>query len=213
MSSDNALYCYRMTVTDGPTDGVQTDQVDLVVAHWRTEDPDIDVAAKTAALRLRRAANHLERKLRRELVPLDSETWELEMMLALRRSPGQQLSAGALLRSCQVTSGAISNRLARLETRGWVRRDIDPRDRRQVLVTLTTEGEARAHQLINSKTRAEQWLFSRIDRSTLERLTADLRTLLVSLEGPADDTALAVDQLLDLCPGEAPSVDGPTNVA
>jgi DNA-binding MarR family transcriptional regulator len=188
------------------------DQVDLLVAHWRSEDPDIDVAAKTAALRLRRVANHLQRELRRELVPLECETWEFEVLLALSRAPGQQLSAGALLRLCQVTSGAISNRLARLESRGWVRREIDLRDRRQVLVTLTTDGRERAQELINSKTRAEQRLFARLDRSTLQRLTNDLRTLLVSLEGPADDSAAGVDRLLDLCPSEPRSIAEPSTV-
>jgi DNA-binding MarR family transcriptional regulator len=207
MSSD--LRQGSMTAVEGQTAGTGPDQVDLVVAHWQTEDPDIDVAAKTAALRLRRAANHLQRELRRELLPLEMEMWEFEMLLALRRVPGQQLSAGALLRLCQVTSGAISNRLARLENRGWVRRDIDPRDRRQVLVTLTEDGVARAYQLLNSKTRAEQRLFSGIERSTLERLTADLRTLLVSLEGPADAAdPFAVDRFLDLCPTDPPTSDG-----
>jgi DNA-binding MarR family transcriptional regulator len=166
----------------------QADQVDVVVAHWRRDDPGMDVATKTAALRLRRAANHLEREIRRELLPLEMEPWEFEMLLALHRAHGRRLSAGALLRQCQVTSGAISNRLARLEARGWVRRDIDLRDRRQVLVTLTDAGVARARQLMATKTVAEQRLFSGVDRATLERLTADLRTLLISLEGPADDT-------------------------
>jgi DNA-binding MarR family transcriptional regulator len=204
----SGLHQGSMTAVDSHPAGTDPDQVDLVVAHWQTEDPDIDVPAKTAALRLRRAANHLQRELRRELLPLEMEMWEFEVLLALRRAPGQQLSAGALLRLCQVTSGAISNRLARLESRGWVRRDIDPRDRRAVLVTLTEDGETRARQLLNSKTRAEQRLFSGIERSTLERLTADLRTLLVSLEGAANASdLLGADRLLDLCPTDAPTPD------
>jgi DNA-binding MarR family transcriptional regulator len=180
------------------------DQVDVAVAQWHLEDPGIDVAAKTTALRLRRLAHHLERELRRDLLPLDVEMWEFEVLMALRRASNHQLSAGALLRHCQVTSGAISNRLARLEAQGWVRRDIDPRDRRQVLVTLTPDGNKRADALIAAKTETEQRMFAQVDRATIHRLSADLRTLLLSIEGPASDN-LTPEQLMDLCPPESSS--------
>jgi len=180
-----------------PLEG-ERDQVDLVVAHWLREDPDIDVVAKSTVARLRRLANRLERELRRDLQPLEIEMWELEVLLTLRRAPEHQLSAGALLRYCQVTSGAISNRLARLEERGWVRRDICPTDRRQVLVTLTPDGETRARALIATKTETEQRILANVDRDTLERLSIDLRTLLLSIEGPAGDE-LTSEQMLEAC--------------
>ena len=140
---------------------------------------------KTLAIRLRRAAHHLERELRREVGVHDAEMWEFEVLLSLRRSVGYSRSAGALLREAQVTSGAITNRLARLERRGWVRRDVDPADRRQVVVTLTEAGLGRADQLVAMKTETEQRLFGGLDRPMMERMAADLRTLLLSLEGPA----------------------------
>jgi DNA-binding MarR family transcriptional regulator len=173
-----------MTPMDSVDPGTR-DQVDVFVDHWCGKNPDIDVAVKSMAIRLRRISHHLDRALRRELAQLDMEIWEFEVLLALLRAPGLQLGAGDLLRASQVTSGAISNRLTRLEERGWVRREIDPRDRRQVLVTLTTGGEERAEQLVATKTETEQLLFSRLDRPTLERMSADLRTLLMTLEGPA----------------------------
>jgi DNA-binding MarR family transcriptional regulator len=182
----------------GISAAAERDQVDVIVEQWLRDNPGIDVATKTAAIRLRRLANHLERELRRDLLPLDVEMWEFEVLLALRRAPQQQLSAGALLRYCQVTSGAISNRLTRLEARRWVRRDVDPRDRRQVLVTLTPEGNERAAVLLATKTEADQRLISHLDRATLERMTADLRTLLVSIEGPAGDE-LTSEQMMSVC--------------
>jgi DNA-binding HxlR family transcriptional regulator len=86
------------------------------------------------------------------------------VLLALRRAPGQRLSAGALLRGSQVTAGAITNRVARLEKQGWVQRDIDPADRRQVLVTLTADGQRHADKILALKTTAEQRLLGRADR-------------------------------------------------
>jgi hypothetical protein len=54
-----------------------------------------------------------------------------------------------------------------------------------VLVTLTKEGLLRADRLLAIKTETEQRLFGRVDRDTLARMSTDLRTLLLVLEGPA----------------------------
>jgi DNA-binding MarR family transcriptional regulator len=168
-------------VDEGPV----RDQVDVVVDFWSQENPDVDVLVKALAIRLRRAAHHLERSLRRQLGQSDLEVWEAEVLLALRRGADHCRSAGELLKEIQVTSGAITNRVARLEERGWVRRDVDAADRRHVLVTLTPAGLARADELLASKTQAELAVLGHIDRQTQERLNNDLRTLLLALEGPA----------------------------
>jgi DNA-binding MarR family transcriptional regulator len=160
------------------------DRADVAVEIWRAEHPGLDMTMKKLGVRLRWVTHHLERELRRELAAHDVEMWEMEVVMALRRAPGYQLSAGAILRQCQVTSGAITNRVARLEQRGWVRRDVDLGDRRQVLVTLTPDGVARANQLVALKTEAEQRIFGGIDPETRERLSDDLRSLLLSIEGP-----------------------------
>ena len=164
---------------------VERDRVDVVVDFWHQENPDLDTRTKMLAIRLHRAAHHLERALRQELAADGIEMWEFEVLLALRRSPDNCRSAGDLLKELQVTSGAITNRVARLEERGWARRDMCPEDRRQVLVSLTPEGLARADQLLATKTQAEQAVFGRLDSLAQDRLNADLRTLLIALEGPA----------------------------
>jgi DNA-binding MarR family transcriptional regulator len=104
--------------------------------------------------------------------------------MTLRRAEDYSTSAGALAKEWRVTSGAITNRIARLEARGWVRRDFDPADRRQVLVTLTQEGVRRIDRLLAIKTETEQRVFGSIDRATITRLSADLRKLLLALEPP-----------------------------
>ena len=167
-----------------PAQGVR-DRADVLVDLLGEQDSGLDAATKKLSVRVRRLANHVERELRRELAAEGIEVWELEVLLALHRAPGQRLSAGALLRGSQVTAGAITNRVARLEKQGWVRRDIAPADRRQVLVTLTDEGLRRADELVAIKTVTEQRLFAGLDRATMARMSDDLRILLLSLEGPA----------------------------
>jgi DNA-binding MarR family transcriptional regulator len=180
----------------------QRDQADEIAEYWCRENPAVDPVTKTLAIRLRRAAHHLERELRRELAANDMDMWEFEVLLSLRRSEGYSKSAGALVKESQVTSGAMTNRVAQLEQRGWVRRDFDPTDRRQVLVTLTEEGLRRANQLLATKTETEQRLFGAVDRDTVVRLSSDLRTLLVALEGSTITP-----------PDEAPATTGPARRA
>jgi DNA-binding MarR family transcriptional regulator len=109
------------------------------------------------------------------------------MLLALQRAPEHQLSAGALLRGSQVTAGAITNRVARLEKRGYQRREIDPADRRQILVTLTAAGRRRASRLLAIHTTAEQRLLGQAGSAAIGRMCEDLRNLLLAIEGPARD--------------------------
>jgi DNA-binding MarR family transcriptional regulator len=122
--------------------------------------------------------------LRRELDAYDTDVAEFEVLMTLRRAKGYSSNAGALAKEWYVTSGAITNRIGRLEARGWVRRDLDSADRRQVLVTLTEEGLRRIDRLLAIKTETEQRVFGTIDRATVKRLSADLRTLLLALELP-----------------------------
>ena len=166
------------------------DEIDEVVEFWHKENPDLDVTAKTLAMRLRRASLHLERAVRSNLAANGvDEYWEIEVLMSLLRAPGNRRSAGELQRESQVTSGAITNRVGRLESRGWVKREVDQDDRRQVLVSLTSEGLKQANHVVATKNESERQIFSGLDRPFLEQLTADLRTLLGSMESPASDDA------------------------
>jgi DNA-binding MarR family transcriptional regulator len=160
------------------------DEVDEIVEFWHRENPDLDVTAKSLAMRLRRASMHLERAVRSNLATGVDEFWEIEVLMSLLRAPEYRRSAGELQRESGVTSGAITNRVGRLESRGWVKREVDPDDRRQVLVSLTPEGLKQATEVVATKNESEKRIFSGLDRAFLERLSTDLRTLLVSMEQP-----------------------------
>jgi DNA-binding MarR family transcriptional regulator len=85
----------------------------------------------------------------------------------------------------QLTSGAITNRVSRLERAGLLTRDLDPNDRRSVLVTLTPAGRDRAHEVFAIKTDAEVSILASIPPPARRRINDDLRAVLLSLEGPA----------------------------
>src|ERR687894_1703962 len=119
------------------------DEVDALVEAWARERPDLDVAPMRVLSRVTRLARHLDRQRAAAFSAHDLETWEFDVLAALRRAGAPyQLSPGQLLRETLVTSGTMTNRVDRLTGRGLVERLADPHDRRGVLVRLTPEGKA-----------------------------------------------------------------------
>ena len=93
--------------------------------------------------RISRLARHLDIARRGAFAEHGLESWEFDVLSALRRQgPPFQLTPGALLRATLVTSGTMTNRIDRLAAAGLVRREPDPRDKRGVLVTLTGQGRS-----------------------------------------------------------------------
>ncbi len=91
--------------------------------------------------RVSRLARHLDRARRAAFAAHGLETWEFDVLSALRRQGAPyQLSPGALLRATLVTSGTMTNRIDRLAEAGLVSRSRDPQDKRGVLVQLTAAG-------------------------------------------------------------------------
>jgi DNA-binding MarR family transcriptional regulator len=62
------------------------------------------------------------------------------VLAVVRRSPGQRSAPTAICGVLGRTSGGMSLTLDRLEAAGWVRRSVDPDDRRRVVVELTGAG-------------------------------------------------------------------------
>src|SRR5579862_1706112 len=125
----------------GQLTGEERDEVDDLVAAWREQRPDLDVAPLQVLSRVSRLAKHLDIARRGAFAAHDLESWEFDVLSALRRAgPPFQLTPGALLRATLVTSGTMTNRIDRLTDSGLVFREPDPRDRRGVLVTLSEHG-------------------------------------------------------------------------
>ena len=117
------------------------DEVDLLVAAWRRERADLDLAPVEVFSRIGRLARLLDRARRQAFTAHRIEPWEFDVLAALRRAGAPyELSPGRLLVETMVTSGTMTNRVDRLAERGLVARLPDPADRRGVLVRLTSDG-------------------------------------------------------------------------
>jgi len=159
------------------------DEVDDLVAAWQAERPDLDVQPLQVLSRVSRLARHLDRARRTAFAGHGLETWEFDVLSALRRQGSPyQLSPGALLRATLVTSGTMTNRIDRLAAAGLVLRQPDPQDKRGVLVTLTAEGRARVDAALADLLGREEALLARLDRGERELLAGLLRTLLAPFD-------------------------------
>jgi DNA-binding MarR family transcriptional regulator len=159
------------------------DEVDRLVAAWRAERPDLDTEPLHVLSRVSRLARHLDRARRAVFAAHDMESWEFDVLTALRRAgPPYELSPGRLLRATLVTSGTMTNRIDRLESAGLVRRNPDPQDKRGVLVRLTDAGRTRVDTAFDDLIGRERDLLGSLtadDRQTLAEL---LRSLLVPFD-------------------------------
>ena len=159
------------------------DEVDDLVAAWRAQRPDVDVEPLQVLSRVSRLARHLDIARRSAFASHGLESWEFDVLSALRRAgPPFQLTPGVLLRATLVTSGTMTNRIDRLAASGYVRREPDPRDRRGVLVTLTDEGLAVVDAALDDLLAGERKLLAGLDDGQRHTLADLLRTLLVPFD-------------------------------
>ncbi|MEU7831561.1 MULTISPECIES: MarR family transcriptional regulator [unclassified Nonomuraea] len=159
------------------------DEVDRLVAAWRTERPDLDVEPLQVLSRVSRLAKHLDRARRAAFAEHALEPWEFDVLTALRRAgKPYELSPGALIRATLVTSGTMTNRIDRLAQAGLVRRRPDPEDRRGVLVSLTESGLARVDAAFAGLLRREHDLLAGLPLTDQRTLSALLRTLLAPFD-------------------------------
>ncbi len=162
------------------------DEVDDLIAAWRRQRPDLDVEPLQILSRVSRLARHLDIARRGAFAAHGLESWEFDVLSALRRSgPPFQLTPGALLRATLVTSGTMTNRIDRLTDSQLVYREPDPSDRRGVLVTLSERGRTIVDAAFTDLLDREQALLASLGPRERQALSALLRTLLV----PFDDLA------------------------
>jgi DNA-binding MarR family transcriptional regulator len=120
---------------------MEKDAIDEILDQWSEERPDLDTASLGVVIRVMTLYRSFSRQATRALEPLDLELWEYDVLSALRRQGAPYaLPATRLARETDLSSGAMTNRIDRLEGRGLVRRRQDRNDRRGVNVSLTAKG-------------------------------------------------------------------------
>ncbi|MFZ7089160.1 MarR family winged helix-turn-helix transcriptional regulator [Curtobacterium sp. RRHDQ10] len=160
----------------------QEDEVDRIVAAWDRERPDLDFTPLHVLSRVGRLSHHLDRARRAAFIAGDMESWEFDVLSALRRAgEPYELSPKALLQQTLVSSGTMTNRVDRLAARGLVARRTDPHDGRGILVALTASGRGAADAAIAGLVRAEADILAVLSDADRDHLAGLLRTLSLEL--------------------------------
>lgn len=158
------------------------DRVDVVLDQWARERPDVDASPMAVVGRISRAARLLEQRVAEVLEAEGVAAGEFDLLATLRRNGAPyRLTPGGLVGSAMVTSGAITARLDRLVAKGLVTREIDPANRRSVLVTLTPEGKRLVDRLLAVHVTNEDRLLEPLPPADREQLAGLLRRLLAGL--------------------------------
>lgn len=165
------------------------DSVDFCTSDITSRYPEIDPLVEGAVSRMSTIGKYLSRAFDQTLADYGLNHGEYRLLLRLAtRSADNRMSAGDLSRALTLSSGAMTNRLDRLETAGLVRRVADPRDRRGVLVELTDEGKRQINAAVIEQSSKEIDSMSVLKPRELSTLNDLLRKVLVSLEA-ADSPA------------------------
>ena len=154
------------------------DEVDRLVDAWQRERPELDVAPLAVLSRVSRLAKHLDLARKQAFESHDLEVWEFDVLAALRRAgEPYRLSPGALGSATLVTSGTMTNRIDRLEEKGFVVRRPDPDDRRGVQVELTESGRTCVDGALDDLLANERRLLEGLPSAQQHELASLLRTL------------------------------------
>jgi DNA-binding MarR family transcriptional regulator len=170
------------------------DEIDRLVAEWNRVRPDLDSSPAQTLTRITRLAL-LQAVSFAPVFARYGLTWgEYLVLAALRRSgPPFRMTPTRLFSSLLLSSGAMTNRLDRLEEMELVRRLPDPSDRRGRLVELTPTARRLVDKAVVDHLANEEQLIALLSRSERARLAELLRKLLLSKPFRALDRASVSD--------------------
>jgi DNA-binding MarR family transcriptional regulator len=132
--------------------------------------------------RLGRLQRLVDAELKRNFTAHDLDSASFDVLATLRRNgPPYRLTPTALMQSAMVTSGAITQRLDRLEARGLVTRTTSDVDGRSREVALTDAGHALLDRVLPAHLATERRVLAGLDEDGTAALIGALRTLLAHL--------------------------------
>jgi DNA-binding MarR family transcriptional regulator len=173
------------------------DHIDQVVAKWKRERPDYDLAPVEIIGRAGRIMEYVDRTLEAKFEEFGLSRASFDVLATLRRNgPPYKMTQRSLMRSLLRTSGSMSLRIDALEHEGLVERVQDDDDRRSVFVTLAAKGSKLLETVIPEHLANELTLLSGLSTAERAALTSLLRKWLACLEANAEGPQLYLGMTL-----------------
>ncbi|WP_216389152.1 MarR family winged helix-turn-helix transcriptional regulator [Arcanobacterium phocae] len=171
-------------MTDDPmsSDNSIRDDVDAIITAWQDQCPELDTAPFAIFSRLLRLTRHIERMRKTVFARNGLETWEFEMLAALRRTSNHTLTAGQLMKETLVSSGTVTNRLDRMAAKELLVRQSGEHDGRVVYVQATELGLSLIDGAVEDLLHTEAQILEQFSAAESDEAAAYMRRLLHSFE-------------------------------
>ena len=149
------------------------DKIDEILIQWERESPQLDLSSLAVIGRILQLSRLLEKQRESVLADFDLTLWSFDMLATLRRQgPPYQLKPTELYGLLMLSSGAMTNRIDRLEKAGLVTRLRDPNDRRSVTVQLTNKGLEQVDNVMPILFEQENQLLENLSKTETKTLIA-----------------------------------------
>jgi DNA-binding MarR family transcriptional regulator len=159
------------------------DAVDQHMAEWPAELQGVDLEVEAAVQRMQRIVKAIGRRMDDTLREFDLSHGEWGMLGHLTMAgPPYRRSPSQLSKKEGLSSGAMTNRLDRLEQAGLVRRLPDLNDRRALHVELTDKGRRLWVDALGAQASKEAAVAAALSRKELQELNTLLRKVLLEFE-------------------------------
>jgi DNA-binding MarR family transcriptional regulator len=157
----------------------QLDGLDAMLEVWAREIPNLEPVTEGIVERIQILAKAFDRSMEETLAQFGLDRRAFKVLGKLRNvGPPYRRSAGQLASQMRLSSGAMTNRLDRMEKAGMIRRLPDPNDRRGTLVEPTEEGHAIWNRTVGTQAIREAQIASVLNDAERAKLNALLRTLM-----------------------------------
>ncbi len=158
------------------------DHVDRRLEELCGELPDLDLDVEGIIERVQGIERRVRLLMEDTLEDHGLSYGEWKLLCKLRPAPDRTSTPGELSAALELSSGAMTNRLDRLEAAGLVARHPDPHDRRGVRVALTDAGEQVWIESTNAQAIKEKLIASALTKREQHQLNTLLRKLMLELE-------------------------------
>jgi DNA-binding MarR family transcriptional regulator len=167
------------------------DSIGRILSEWRRERPDLNSDPIGIHGRIIRLSAHMLRKADSWLDPLGL-TWEAFSMIVTLRRSGQpyELRPTDILNESLLTSGAVTNRIDRVEEKGLVERIRTKGDRRSYSIRLTPAGKRLADKAIKDHVAGLKESLNVLSEQEQRQLAYLLSKLLAAAEMKMDNENL-----------------------
>jgi DNA-binding MarR family transcriptional regulator len=158
------------------------DHVDKRLVDLCSDLPDLDMDVEGIVERIQGLDKRFRQAMEETLEDHGLNYGEWRVLCNLHSSPDRTRTPGELSAKLELSSGAMTNRIDRLEADGLVERKRDPDDRRGVRVELTDAGNEAWVVSTNTQAIKERLIAAALSKSEQHQLNALLRKLMLSFD-------------------------------